>query len=255
MLSPEDVANEEMLYDACNKGIIPSVHKAIDLGAKNLSYGLFLACKKGNIKLVNILIDRGANDWNNGYAGACTGGHRILMNMMKKAGANDMDRGFIMACEYGSLNTIKYLATEYNVPLSSGLISACHRNNPAAISLLIQMGATGIHFALIRSAIEGHLHNVSTLMMLGNPTIDDMNRTLYFACKFGRQDIVDYLIEIGATSCSCKKTIADHTNDSYDYIDNHCDHIDDRSNYMITDHIDITSHIDIINDSYQAGIA
>jgi hypothetical protein len=86
----------------------------------------------------------------------------------------------------------------------------------------------------MRSAIEGHLHNVSTLMLLGNPTADDMNRTLYFACKFKRQDIVEYLVEIGANECGCKKTISDHINS--DYIINNT-----NSDYIINDRAIINS--------------
>jgi hypothetical protein len=168
---------KDVMQYACQYNVILLIKIIIRIGNQHYYWGLIGACRGGHIDLVKYMIKLGATDYNNGLNRACFGGYMDIVKYMIELGADDYSGGLFNACVGGDLDIVKYMiecgAKSYNY----GLHGACF----------------GKHINMVKYAIKLSANNGSYKARLG-----------------GFNDIVKYMIELGADSCGCGRPIQEH---------------------------------------------
>lgn len=129
------------------------------------------------------------------------------------------NNNFKYGCEINSMlitrNAIRHGETDWN----KNLLYASECGSFEIAKLMIDKGATHIMRAFPNACIGGNVNVAKLLRQVSNEKyygfadgdVYDWNDGLIFACKHNNNEMISYLIEIGATNCNhCNKSMREH---------------------------------------------
>jgi ankyrin repeat protein len=192
----------DRLYDAfttaCLRGNLSVIKFLISKGMTEWDSGLHFSCMGGDLNLVNYFLDSGATDYNAGFLGSCIGGKITSAELMISKGADKFDQAIMTACRNGQLQLVKLIYEKlenpsrnrfeqlrkptYLAPLYSLFTIACAHGHAAVVEYLLDQGLNSSYY----------------------------NDGLQLACTNGKHDVINLLINRGATQCKCGLTLAQH---------------------------------------------
>jgi len=180
----------------------------------NNYYTLESACLSGNEEIVNLAISLAPYpDWNEGLHGACQGGHRKIVELMIQKGADRWNDGFRLACVAGHLDVAKLMIEKGATNFETGLYRACAGGHLNLVKLIYPKALEHYERSDLESSFsvacgEGHREVIDFLMSRG---LYNWRLGLFEACRWQKQDMVELMIEKGASYCmNCRKTIEEH---------------------------------------------
>lgn len=184
------------------------------------------ACLSGNSDLINIITCDGIDEKyaSDGMVGACIGGHIDIFNKMVELGAKSFNDCLTTICDVKRIDIykLKYFAEIK----SKRVIKKVNDNHIYIIDKLIKLGASDLDVALCSSCFCGHLKIIDKLIELGASNFrggfwsacsgghliilnmmlnlfkispEDADKGLKLACDYDSMDVVDKLVELGAT--------------------------------------------------------
>jgi ankyrin repeat protein len=217
------------LYYACESGNADIAKLMIKKGATNLKCTFENACANGHLEIINVLIEDNGdkiikenketeendlNIWNHGLDYACYGGynenHRKrfanntarleIIKLMIKKGADDFNNGLTRACSGKNIEIIEYLITQGANDWNDGFLEACNAGIIKIVELMIIHGKHTLDWdlGLYYACSYGHIKIVKLLIAYG---AHDWNRGLSAACYSDQSDVVELMIECGASYC------------------------------------------------------
>ncbi len=181
----------------------------IEKGANDWNTGLEIACGIGNIEIINLMISKGANDWNCGLREVCNvindgitiQAHLDIIIYMLKLGANDYnivyntcvihDIPIWKILRYCSDSTTKHLIEGF-MPLGLSLWHVSY-GSTNLIKLCLKMGVKGD--GLTDACIQGRMDVVELMLEAG---ATNLNEGMYEACVEGHINIVKLLLNAEA---------------------------------------------------------
>jgi hypothetical protein len=129
---------------------------------------------------------------------------------------NDYYRGFMIACEYGILEIVKIIINikNQNFNINNGMYLICRGNHLEILNLLIAHGASELYtgfygictiepFYITNNddCIDSRYSRLDIINVLINHGATDWNKGLFIACQSKKLDIVELMLERGATLC------------------------------------------------------
>jgi hypothetical protein len=191
-----------VLEGACAGGHREMVLFALTNRADSVDKGMWEAARHGHIEIVHLMITRGARDWNMGLSGACRGGHLDIARLMISNGANEFERGLWSACREGHLAAAKLMIEHGAHGWSDGLRAACVGGKPELARLIVFHGGREHVNLGFRSACAAKTRGPDRTSVEGRSPLAERH------CDY--DGIFAYLIAIGASRCSCKRSLNDH---------------------------------------------
>lgn len=207
---------------ACSKGHVAAIQLLLENGA-DPDQGIYPASSKGQNAVIELLLDKGAHVNAHGLHGdalnaACYRGHEATVKLLLSHGAGIYTRGEIADVDFGEtwsseqeehawLNS-QGRGTPSDRGLYSALCVACRKGHRYLVQLLIEkleegaetVGRLGKYSRALVNACDGNggLETVQALLQSGADPNYGFSRALQRACFWGKQDVVELLLEHGA---------------------------------------------------------
>ena len=199
---PEQI--NEALYSACEGGHNVIIEKLISMGADNWDYGFIGACRGKHIAPIKEMIARGATIFDIGLKIVCEGvilntPVLELVNLMIEKGANNFNEALFACCQADqcSYKVMKLLVSKGADDFNEAMSNACTYGNLLAAMYMVYLGVkfTDNHFLyacrsknlkLVEYLVENYSNKIIT------------NKVLTITRKYGKPEIVEYLIKNGA---------------------------------------------------------
>lgn len=211
-------------YMACKKGnldIIQLMRNKIGYMDKlEYNFGLYHACFSGNLQIIELMIENGANDWNNALWNACSGGNLDAVKLMIEKGANYWNGGLINACYGGNIDIIETLLNKGADDFGSAFYNSCLSGYLPAVKLFmskfdftdVELNRKRWKNGMFDARNGGGYDVVDFLVDCTEFHLErvDWNDCLSRACSIKDQYMVDLLINKGANTCICGKSIKEH---------------------------------------------
>lgn len=204
------MAPDQMLVTSARQGDVPSMQRAIALGAEiayNDNEALRETVVAGHYAAADYLLNRGADATamdNQALKNAATFGHGDILPLLVQNGANvhaDNGHALIGATTYGHANIVSYLiaaGADVNAGEGQALRAAVQKGHHEIADILIKAGATVDQQLVKDAAMTGHVDTLKVMASHGiNLTGDGV---LNMAAMTGKLDTIDFLIEKGARS-------------------------------------------------------
>jgi ankyrin repeat protein len=160
------------------------------------------ACLNGSKKLAEYAIQKGARDWNRGLRSACSAGQIDMCKYMINKGATDFKNALYNASINGNKQIFDYLFNlEKNSLTCWGLIGSCEKRDWDMIEYIISKGVNDNDWNTLLwcACYSGHKDIVDYMIQKGASVAPlDWNMGLRGACRRGNKHIVDYMIQKGA---------------------------------------------------------
>src|SRR5579875_420955 len=189
----------------CEKGYYLNIKK-LGLKNQNLNKALFFATKGGHWPIDKLLISNGANNWVLAFNGACYDRHIDLIDFMYQNIVKDYNKIFeqINNCkdtkfknfiyrylpEFVNIKSVESLINDNLDIWNMGLYCVCKTGNQNLIDYFISKGANPERG--ISGACNSVYIDLIDYLITKGATVYDF--VLYYACKSGRKDVVDYII-------------------------------------------------------------
>lgn len=223
------------LESSASKGNLKLARYFLARGAKPTQNIFKLACGSGNLELVELLFSRlyvvntrideneKIGGLNNGLLEAASSGHLEVVKFLIEQGASNLNKALKKAAQYWKEDIVYFLLENGETDMNAGLIGAARSGNVNLTNLLLTYGADNVQEALEQSIKYGKLDTFKFLAVrdvdLNNVNIEiiendniymfkfgekllkfDLNVALKIAAENGSLDILDYLVEKGATN-------------------------------------------------------
>jgi ankyrin repeat protein len=194
---PEDDLNEA-LFSAASRGHLESVQELVAADATDLDSALAGAALRGHRNIMEYLIDEGATNLNNALVNAALGGQRSIIEFLLDNGAQDLTRALEGAADGGHLDIIRYLQSRGAQATPRALELAVDQNRLTIIRELLSQGVP-VTSEAIRIAATREYPAVLHMLVTAAPSNLDLNPALADAAYRGNLDLVNQLIQAGAT--------------------------------------------------------
>ncbi|XP_063405750.1 serine/threonine-protein phosphatase 6 regulatory ankyrin repeat subunit B-like [Mytilus trossulus] len=207
-----------VLHVACSEGHTEVVKLLIDVGmnvnekSTNGSTPIYLACQNGHYNTVKLLIGLNGQTLNScvdttlkhkdGWSvlhAACSKGHTEVVKLLIDVGMNVNDKStygstpLYLACQNGHYNTVKLLLGLNGQTLNSAVDT----------TLKTKYGWSVLHVA----CYTGHTEIVKLLIDVGmnvNDTTNNGSTPLYLACRSGKYDKVNFLLDLNGQTLNSR---------------------------------------------------
>ncbi|MEM3858013.1 MAG: ankyrin repeat domain-containing protein [Candidatus Micrarchaeaceae archaeon] len=183
-------------YEACEKGYYLAIKK-IKKRKYCLNTALYRASKGGNIDIMKLLISYGANNFNYALEGACRGEKVEAARFLLSYNVNDLFRSIYYACRSGNLELIKLLISKGIKHWDQALYGACKNGNIENVKYLLQYAKNPSYNEMFCYACKSNLE-LAKFLYTNYPCNYNLNCALFYACKYGKIEIVNYLLDLGA---------------------------------------------------------
>lgn len=204
------IAPNQMLVTSARQGDVPSMQKAVALGAEiayNDNEALRETAVAGQYAAADYLLSRGADASaldNQALKNAATFGYSNMLPLLVQNGANvhaDNDHALLSAATYGHARIVSYLiaaGADVNAGEGQALRAAVQTGHHEIADILIKAGATVDQQLVKDAAMTGH---VATLKVMANHGVNlTGDGVLDMAAMTGKLDTINFLIEKGARS-------------------------------------------------------
>lgn len=176
-----------LLIKACYYGNVDIYVKAIDMGAKNLNYGLYYACKGGQLAFVKYLI-------NEPLTSIYKDKNRVKnVKIACYERCSNVSYGLYAACKAGHITIVCYIVKKFVCDYELGLLGASKGGHIKILEAMLILGAKMIGRAFYNVCKYGHKHMVE---FFKNKNVSNHNNCLYIAHYNSHFDVVKKLLEI-----------------------------------------------------------
>jgi ankyrin repeat protein len=166
-----------------NASILTYILQTLELTEQELNNALYCACKNGKLQCIDILVSRGACDFINGLAVAYS--NRQLCAAVKMA---ELEARFEKNSESEKIDQKE---------LDKKFANACNIGRINEVNKFLKLGAKDIGWGLNLASEKGHVNVIDRLAKIGLSE-NELDISLYCACKYGQIQAIDRLIEHGA---------------------------------------------------------
>lgn len=174
----------------------------------NREKGLQGACFGGNFLLARRMVRGGATRLKTALCFAIKGGHLELIKYMVKNDA-EVGKNYIYFERRHSIKIAQYLVKKCDVNINDFLIHVVSIGNYRATKYLVENGATNLNDA-VSNACRLHWYRIQRFKKIEQMTDDQFKRFIAKPHASIYQQIINLLVEKGATKCCCPLTIEKH---------------------------------------------
>lgn len=197
-------------YSVCKSGDYKRAELMVRDIKNHPNLGLWAACEGGHLDIVNLMIAHGACEWSRALERACCSGNlEIVQLLLSKIGKSNhrlilasfrdtIDNGLQNACEHGHLEIVQCLIQKHRGTLYEGMTIAYYAGHFQIVEYLCKH-VRSCHGVLRAACFRGDLKTVQRLLQFNISSKDDLELGLDMACQGGHLNIVELMIENGAT--------------------------------------------------------
>lgn len=191
---------QECLLGGCEGGHKSVIVLAIKLGAKNYDSGLYKASLGGHLNVVKLMLNLGAKNRKSVSYGGCLGGHIEMVKFAINENKIDYNLCMAKACLGGHENIVKWMLDLGANDFEEGLCAACEGNKFGTAEMMLEYIPADSMGLIAPTMVAVNNGCLDILKLLYNHTKFDPNIYLMSACHNGKIEIVDMLLDLGATN-------------------------------------------------------
>ena len=196
----QKLLNQRLEY-AVRNGYEKLAEDLLDQGANNYDDAMALAALNGYSDLVDLMLSRGATNYNQTMVQAASGGHEDIIDQMLALGATHIDQVVVLAAREGHWNIVNRFLDQLATPETYEVVlyQAARYDNIVLMNDMINRLGPGPRIynnALAGAARGGHREIVNRMLELGATNYD---WAMAAATGGNHYAIVKQMLSLGAT--------------------------------------------------------